>query len=142
MMEGETLLSTMFLGMLYVVVTVVPSLVVLLLPLLSLWPGGNSPVGMTFTGSDTETMERGPPLCARVLRLLNVVGVVMPSLVVVLPSFENSRLGGTSSDGIMYTGSDAAMMEERERPAFASGLAKEELTKRKAKTMALESRGR
>ena len=40
-----------------------------------------------------------------------------------------------------YTGSDAAMMETLERPALATGLAKDELTQRRAKTMALESRG-
>lgn len=68
----------------------------------------------------------------------------MPSLDVVLPPFEKGGLGGSSSKGmgITCTGSDAAIMERREPTAVVTGLAKEELMQRRAKMMALESRGR
>lgn len=58
-----------FRGVVYRVVTVVPSLVVLLVPLLKLWPGGISPVGMTYTGSDADAMETESLLRTMLLRL-------------------------------------------------------------------------
>lgn len=130
-------------GAVYVVVTVVPSLVVvlLLLPSCKRRPGGKSSVGMTFTGSDADTTEAASLLRASFLRLLNVVVTVVPSLEVVLPPLGKNGSDGRSLEGIMYTGSDAAMIETRERPASATGLAREELTQRRAKTMALKSRG-
>lgn len=68
----------------------------------------------------------------------------MPSLDVVLPPFEKGGLGGSSSKGMgmTCTGSDAAMMERREPTAVVTGLAREELMQRRAKMVALESRGR
>ena len=103
--------------------------------------GGSSSDGTTYTGSDTETMERESLFRANFLWLLNVVVTVVPSLEVVLPLLGKDGSRGRSSEGIMYTGSDKAMMETRERSAFATGLAREELTPRRVKMMALKSRG-
>lgn len=83
--ERESLLRAMSLRLLYVVVKVVPSLVVLLLPLLRFWPGGISSEGMMYTGSDTEAMETESLLCTMSLRSLKVVITVVPSLDVVPP---------------------------------------------------------
>lgn len=84
-------------------------------------------------------METESFLCANFLRLLKVVVTVVPSLDVVLSPLVvgKNRSGGRSLEGTIHTGSDAAMMETRERSAFATGLAREELTQRRAKTMAL-----
>ena len=54
----------------YVVVMVVPSLVVLLVPLLKFWPGGISSMGMTYTGSDADAIETEFLLRTTSLRLL------------------------------------------------------------------------
>lgn len=140
-MESEFLLRTMSLRSLKVVVTVVPSLTVVLPPLGKGCSGGRSSMGKKCTGSDTETMESESLLCARFLRFLKVVVTVVPSLTMVLPPLRENRSGGRSSEGMMCTGSDAPMMETRERSAFATGLAMEELMQRRAMTMALESHG-
>ena len=50
------------LGVLYVVVTVVPSLVVVLLPFGKGSPSGKSSMGMMFTGSDARKISRSSAL--------------------------------------------------------------------------------
>lgn len=128
----------------YVVVTVVPSLVVVLLlflPSLKRRPGGSSSVGMTYTGSDAPVIETDFLFRTMFLRSLNVVVTVVPSSKVVLPSVGKIRSGRMSSEGMTYTGSDAAMMETGERSAFATGLAREGSMQRSEKKMALKSRG-
>lgn len=140
-METESLLCTMLLRLLNMVVKVVPSFVVVLPPLGKGCPSGRSSEGIMFTGSDAETMEMESLFRATFLRSLNVVVTVVPSLVVVLSSLGTISSIERSSEGMMFTGSDAAMIEIRERPALATGVAKEELMQRRAKTITLDSRG-
>ena len=132
----------------YVVVRVVPSLVVvvlllllLLLPSLKRRLDGKSSVGMMFTGADADVIVSDFLFRTMSLRSLNVVVTVVPSLNVVLPSVGKIRSGGISSEGMTYTGWDAAMMETGEWSAFATGLAREELMQRTENKMALKSRG-
>ena len=62
-------------------------------------------------------------------------------VVVLPPPVGGSKSAGMSSGEMICTGSYAATMETRERSAIATGLAKEELMQKRARIMALESRG-
>ena len=121
-----------------VVNTVVPSLLVLLVPP-RIWPGRCSLLGTTYTGSDAPALESDCLFRTNFLGKLYVVSSVVPSFVMVGGRTDDSD--GRSSTWMIFTGSDAAMMEERERSAFATGLAEEKLMQRMAKKTALESRG-
>ena len=112
-------------GYVNVVVTVVPSFVVLLLPSVRSWPGGNLSMGTTFTGADADPTSLTLLFRTVSLGMLNVVVWVVPSSVMVLLPVEKGGCGGSSSMEIILTGSYAAMTETRERSAIATGLAKE-----------------
>lgn len=104
-------------------------------------PGGRSSEGIMLTGSDAETMETRSLFRATFLRSLNVVVRVVPSLVMVLSSLGKTSSLGRSSVETMFTGSDAVMIETLERPALATGVAKEDLMQTRARTMTLKIRG-
>ena len=125
----------------YVVVTVLPSLLVLLPLVLRSCADGICPSGMTYTGSDADTRALAFLRGAMFLGSLNVVVTVVPSLTVLLSSLLKGRSGGRSSIGMILTGSTASTMERDELSAFATGLAKEELMQKRAYMIAMESRG-
>lgn len=82
---------------------------------------------MMFTGSDAVSSSRSR---GKFLGLLYVVSWVVPSSVMeVVPelSLNEVQPAGRSSEGIMFTGSNAATTEGRGRgfAAITSGLAKE-----------------